>query len=360
MKKLNQMKNDIEITRPMALQRPEGAGIAVVILNWNGRRLLEEFLPSVVAASSPRACVAVADNGSTDDSVEWLRSRYPQVPLLLFPENYGFAEGYNRVVAIASAAGFPYVLLLNSDVAVTPGWTDRLYDFMQTHPEVGACQPKILSYKDKTRFEYAGASGGFIDRNGYPYCRGRIFDTCESDRGQYDDPIMVDWASGAALLVRTELYLKAGGLDSSFFAHMEEIDLCWRIRRMGYRIAVVPSSVVYHLGGGSLPPSDPRKTYLNFRNNLLMLYKNLPGRGRTRRLIWRRILDTAAWGRFIVSGQWGSAAAIVRAHRDFSRMARGITPRPAAEGDGESLSGRPDILVSYYLRGLKRFSDLPR
>ena len=347
-----------ETDHAMTLPRPEGAEIAVVILNWNGRRLLQEFLPSVVAASSPRACIAVADNGSTDDSLDWLAANYPGVATLRFTENYGFAGGYNRVVEIAAAAGYPYVLLLNSDVAVTPGWTDTLYDFMQTHPDVGACQPKLLAYRDKTRFEYAGASGGFIDRNGYPYCRGRIFDTCETDSGQYDDPIMVDWASGAALLVRTELYLKAGGLDSSFFAHMEEIDLCWRIRRMGYKIAVVPQAAVYHLGGGSLPPSDPRKTYLNFRNNLLMLYKNLPAHGRTWRLFRRRLLDTAAWARFIAAGQWGSASAIVRAHRDYARMARAITPRASSDGNGADTRERPDILVEYYLKGTRKFSDL--
>ena len=349
------MKTD---TENLTLLRPAGADIAVVILNWNGRRLLEEFLPSVVAASSPRACIAVADNGSTDDSLEWLAANYPDVGRIRFAENHGFAEGYNHVADIVAGAGFPYLLLLNSDVAVTPGWIDTLYDFMQTHPDVGACQPKLRAYRDKTSFEYAGASGGFIDRNGYPYCRGRIFDTCETDTGQYDEPMTVDWASGAALLVRTELYQKAGGLDSSFFAHMEEIDLCWRIRRMGYKIAVVPSAVVYHLGGGSLPTSDPRKTYLNFRNNLLMLYKNLPARGRTRRLIWRRILDTAAWARFLASGQWGSASAIVRAHRDFSRMSRDINPRPAADGTGSDTRDRPDILVEYYLKGVRKFSDL--
>lgn len=357
MKKLNQMKTDIEITRPMALQRPEGAGIAVVILNWNGRRLLEEFLPSVVAASSPRACVAVADNGSTDDSVEWLRSSYPQVPLLLFPENYGFAEGYNRVVALASAAGFPYVLLLNSDVAVTPGWTDRLYDFMQTHPEVGACQPKILSYKDKTRFEYAGASGGFIDRNGYPYCRGRIFDTCETDRGQYDEPVSVDWASGAALLVRTELYLKAGGLDSSFFAHMEEIDLCCRIHNAGLRVCALSDSVVYHVGGASLNKDNPRKTYLNFRNNLLLLHKNLPRRRGKRVLFMRRLADTLAFGMYLLKGDFPNAGAVLRAHRDFRRMREDYTDFPAADVLRTLPGARRNAVAARYL--LRRKTLLP-
>lgn len=332
--------------------------LAVIILNWNGAKLLETFLPPAVRfTTGDEVDLMVADNGSTDNSLEVLK-RFPEVKVIELGENYGFAEGYNRAI---EQTRYPYTILLNSDVEVSEGWWQPLLEFMENNPDAGACQPKILSYRSREMFEYAGAAGGLLDKLGYPFCRGRIFGNIESDSGQYDSaPAEVAWASGAAMMVSTPVYRALGGLDPLFFAHMEEIDLCWRIRRMGYRIAVVPSSVVYHLGGGSLPPSDPRKTYLNFRNNLLMLYKNLPGRGRTRRLIWRRILDTAAWGRFIVSGQWGSAAAIVRAHRDFSRMARGITPRPAAEGDGESLSGRPDILVSYYLRGLKRFSDLPR
>lgn len=342
----------------LALQRPEGADIAVVILNWNGRKLLEEYLPSVIQTTSLPGCVAVADNGSTDDSVAWLEQNYPDVHLIRFSENYGFAGGYNKVVELAAEAGFKYAVLLNSDVATTPGWLDRMYEYMEMHQEVAACQPKLLSYRDKTSFEYAGASGGFIDRNGYPYCRGRIFDTCEKDMGQYDTTAFVDWASGAALMVRTEVYLDAGGLDASFFAHMEEIDLCWRMRLLGYKIAVLPSSVVYHLGGGSLPPSDPRKTYLNFRNNLLMLHKNLPARGRTRKLLWRRMLDTAAWARFIIGGKWGSAGAIIRAHLDYAKMSRNMPKRSKDSVSASDNEKRPDILLEYYIQGHKKFSQL--
>ena len=338
-------------------QRPEGAEVAVVILNWNGRKLLEEFLPSVVATTGSPGCIGVADNGSTDGSLDWLDENYPEVYKLRFSQNYGFAGGYNKVVKISKVAGFKYVVMLNSDVETTPGWLDRMYDYMESHPDVAACQPKIRSYRQKDMFEYAGASGGFIDRNGYPYCRGRIFDTCERDNGQYDDVAYVDWASGAALMVRSDVYMAAGGLDASFFAHMEEIDLCWRIRLMGYKIAVVPSSVVYHLGGGSLPPSDPRKTYLNFRNNLLMLHKNLPCNSRGRKLIWRRLLDAVAWARYVVTGNWQSAKAILKAHGDYRRMAKDIAGRGAEICDADKTM-RPNILVEYYLKGHKRYADV--
>ncbi len=205
--------------------------VAVIILNWNGRKLLEEYLPQVIENTNPEiAEVIVADNGSTDDSLAWLDRNYPQVRRMEFNENLGFAGGYNKAIGLTDA---PYTVLLNSDVACAPGWVDILHSFMEAHPETGACQPKILSYKDKTHFEYAGASGGFIDRNGYPYCRGRIFSHVEADHGQYDTPIEIFWATGAALMVRTELYRKAGGLDTDFFAHMEEIDLCWRILLSG-------------------------------------------------------------------------------------------------------------------------------
>ena len=222
---------------------------AVVILNWNGANLLREFLPSVLKGSDTEAKVIVADNGSTDNSREVLSQEFPGVEVLEMDKNYGFAEGYNKAITLL-APRFEYIVLLNSDVAVKRGWIEPLVRFMESHKEAGACQPKILSYKDPKKFEYAGASGGFIDRNGYPYCRGRIFADCEKDEGQYDTPIQIFWATGAALMVRSSLYVEAGGLDPRFFAHMEEIDLCWRILLMGYQIWAVPESVVYHLGGG--------------------------------------------------------------------------------------------------------------
>jgi len=331
--------------------------IAVIILNWNGEKLLREFLPSVVANTSPElADIIVADNGSTDNSVEFLQNAFPDVKIIRFAENLGFAEGYNR--AIARCRDYEYSLLLNSDVETPEGWIEPLFEAMETDPGTGACQPKILSYRRRDLFEYAGAAGGFIDRNGFPYCRGRIFDTCERDEGQYDTPISVFWATGAALMVRTALYLKTGGLDRDFFAHMEEIDLCWRILLDGWRILAVPRSRVYHLGGGSLPASDPRKTYLNFRNNLLLLHKNIPAKDLRMTLLRRRLLDTVAWMKFMATADFANANAILRAHRDFRRMRKAYTAHPGVN----LLRTRPDcrrnILLEYYLRGRRCFSSL--
>ncbi len=329
--------------------------IAVIILNWNGAGLLREFLPSVVANTNAElADVIVADNGSTDDSLLVLRDEFPQVKVLEFPENYGFAEGYNRAVA---ATRYPMTLLLNSDVEVPEGWIEPLAAYMGANPECGACQPKILSYKDKGSFEYAGASGGLLDRNGYPYCRGRLFDTTEKDRGQYDTPMKVMWASGAALLVRSALYEEVGGLDKEFFAHMEEIDLCWRIQLAGHTVDVVPASRVYHLGGGSLPASNPRKTYLNFRNNLLLLHKNLPRRDLFATLLRRRLLDTLAWAKFVASFDFANAGAVLKAHRDFRRMRRLYTTHPSRNLHREPLPRR-NIILSYYLLRRKTYSSL--
>lgn len=327
---------------------------AVIILNWNGAALLSEYLPQVLATTPPEAgTVIVADNGSTDSSLEVLRNDFPQVEVWAFDRNYGFAGGYNR--AVEMARDYDCVVLLNSDVAPEAGWLEKLNSFMEAHPEAGGCQPKIRSYRRPELFEYAGACGGFIDRNGYPYCRGRIFNVCEEDRGQYDTEMTVDWATGACLMVRRELYLRAGGLDEAFFAHMEEIDLCWRIRLLGFTLAVVPSAVVRHLGGGSLPAENPRKTYLNFRNNLLMLHKNLPDSVRSRILFRRRLLDTLAWGKYVATLDWKNAAAILRAHRDFRRMRRAYTTHPTQN----LLPAAPDILSEFYLRAHKTYSTLP-
>lgn len=330
--------------------------VAVIILNWNGEKLLREYLPSVIETTDTSiADIIVADNGSTDSSVELLRKEFPQVKLLEFKENYGFAEGYNRAI---KETNYPYTVLLNSDVATTQGWINTLFDYMEANPNVGACQPKIRAYTNKSYFEYAGAAGGFIDSNGYPYCRGRIFDTVEEDNGQYDEVIPVFWATGAALMVRSELYLGVGGLDKDFFAHMEEIDLCWRILLTGSEIMAVPQSVVYHLGGGSLPASNPRKTYLNFRNNLLMLHKNLPDATRGKKLFVRRLLDTVAWAKFMATFDFKNANAILKAHNDFRSMRKAYTNHPSVD----LLQTRPDchrnILLDYYLRGRKKFSDL--
>lgn len=333
--------------------------VAVVILNWNGRRLLEEFLPSVVENTPPeRGRVIVADNGSTDSSLEYLAKAYPggEIDVMAFDRNYGFAEGYNK--ALSELKGhYKYAVLLNSDVAAREDWLSPLVTFMESNPDVAACAPKLLSYREPDKFEYAGASGGFLDRHGYPYCRGRIFDTCETDSGQYDSVIDVDWATGAALMTRIDIYLAAGGLDAEFFAHMEEIDLCWRMRRMGYRIAVVPESRLFHLGGGSLPPSDPRKTYLNYRNNLLMLHKNLPPEMRTGILLRRRLLDTVSWGLNIITGKWGAAKAILKAHNDFRAMRKTFMKRTDSATSADHRQ-RPDIITQYFLLHRHTFNDL--
>lgn len=336
----------------------DGQRIAVILLNWNGIRLLQEFLLQVVAATdSSISRIIVADNGSTDDSVGYVRANFgDSVSVLQFPENYGFAEGYNR--AIAAAEGYEYVALLNTDAATARGWDRVLAEYMDSHPRCGACQPKLLSYRQKDMFEYAGACGGFLDRNGYPYCRGRIFGTCEQDRGQYDTTMEVQWATGACLFVRRGVYLEAGGLDRDFFAHMEEIDLCWRIRLAGYTIAAVPAATAYHLGGGSLPAENPRKTYLNFRNNLLMLHKNLPDAVRSRRLNIRRLLDTVAWAKYVASFDFANASAIWRAHRDFAKMRRKYTVHPDRNLLAESPESRVNILTQYYLRGRRTFGGL--
>ena len=325
--------------------------IAVIILNWNGHDLLNEYLPQVVATTdSAVADIIVADNGSTDNSVELLKAKFPDVKLLQFDTNHGFAQGYNLAI---EQTQYKYTILLNSDVATAPGWITPLYEYMEANPNVGACQPKLLAYKQKDEFEYAGASGGFIDRNGYPYCRGRIFGTVEKDHGQYDDVISVFWATGAALMIRSQVYLTAGGLDKDFFAHMEEIDLCWRVLLMGYDIKVVPQSVAYHLGGGSLPASNPRKTYLNFRNNLLMLHKNLPDTTRCRKLFVRRLLDTIAWAKFMATFDFKNANAILKAHNDFRTMRKRYTSHPDIDLLDQRSDTHRNIIVDYYLRGHK-------
>ena len=328
--------------------------IAVIILNWNGEDLLRKFLPSVCAHTNANiADVIVVDNGSDDNSVEVLKQEFPQVKTLLFPQNYGFAAGYNKALEMLD---YKYAVLLNSDVETTPHWLEPLLEFAEGNLDVAACQPKIKSLRKREEFEYAGAAGGFIDRYGYPFCRGRIFNTLETDRGQYDDICDIFWASGAALFVRSEIYKKVGGLDPSFFAHMEEIDLCWRLKNGGYTLKVVPSSVVYHLGGGSLPMNHPRKLFLNYRNNLLMLHKNLCAKQRKKIFFARVLLDTMAGGLFLLKGQWSNTRSVIRAYKAFREM-RKVYPVPERS---VSLSGiyPRSIVLDYFLRGKKKFSDL--
>lgn len=326
---------------------------AVIILNWNGRQLLEQFIPAASEFTiSDEAELYVADNGSTDGSLAWLREHHPEVRILELGQNYGFAEGYNRAIGMVSE---PYVLLLNSDVEVTEGWLNPLVKFLDENPDVAAVQPKILSWRDRSKFEYAGAAGGYLDRLGYPYCRGRLFDCIETDHGQYDGaPADICWASGAALLVRRQDYIDAGGLDARFFAHMEEIDLCCRLHARGRRVCAVTQSAVYHVGGASLAQGNPKKTYLNFRNNLLLLHKNLPRKKGRRMLFLRRLADTLAFGMFILKGDLPQARAIVRAHSDFRRMRSLYTELP----ETDTLSGLPgakrNIVADRYLLRKKR------
>lgn len=292
--------------------------VAIVILNWNGEKLLEKFLPNVVEFSTfSWSEVVVADNGSTDDSIAYVKATFPKVRVITLDRNYGFAEGYNRALLHVEAE---YFLLLNSDVEVSENWLKPLLSYMDMHKEVAACGPKILSYKDKTSFEYAGGAGGYIDKYAYPFCRGRIFTTLEKDKGQYNTLEDVMWVSGCAIMVRASVYNDLGGLDSKFFAHQEEIDLCWRFKNFGYRVVFIPNSVIYHVGGASLNVGSPRKTYLNFRNSLLLLYKNLPDKQYHKSYLVRVLLDSIAAIKFLFTDSLAHFTAVFQAHRDFKRM----------------------------------------
>lgn len=334
--------------------------VAIVILNWNGAAMLKRFLPTVVERSGSRAEVVVADNASGDDSLELLKSDFPSVRIIELDRNYGFAEGYNRALQQVSA---DYYVLLNSDVEVTEGWADSLLAFMETHPEVAACQPKLLAAYDHSQFEYAGASGGFLDRYGYPFCRGRVFDTVERDHGQYDDECEVMWATGACLMIRRTDYWQAGGLDGRFFAHNEEIDLCWRLNIMGRKVFCVPKSKVFHVGGGTLPKGNPMKTYLNFRNNLTMLYKNLPEAELRRVMRMRLWLDwLAAVKSLVLDGNVGEFKAIVRARRAYHAWRKDFDGDRAKIQASRLSQADPmrkpySILWQYYVRGKKTFES---
>jgi len=288
--------------------------VAVVILNWNGKKYLQQFLPPLLASSYSNIKIIVADNSSTDDSVNYLCANFPSVEIICNTSNEGFAKGYNTALKKVQAE---YYVLLNSDVEVTPGWVEPIINLLEADKTIGACQPKIKSYTDKTHFEYAGASGGWIDEFGYPFSRGRVFDSLEEDKGQYDNAAPCFWASGAALFVTAKLYHELGGLDEYFFAHQEEIDFCWRLQLAGYKVYVEPKSVVYHVGGGTLPKGDNKKVYLNFRNNLIMLAKNLSMAEVLWRLPIRLMLDAVAAWKELFSGNGGYFLAVIKAHFNF-------------------------------------------
>lgn len=288
--------------------------VAIVILNWNGRHYLQQFLPSVLLTEYPSYKVIIADNGSTDESVTFLEKNYPQIEIIKLAKNFGFARGYNEALKEVIA---DYYILLNSDVEVTPDWLTPMVSLLEKHSDHAACQPKMLAYKNKKFFEYAGASGGWLDAYGYPFARGRVFDICEEDKGQYDETAEVFWASGAALLVRSEVFHRMKGFDEYFFAHQEEIDLCWRMQLEGYKIFCCPQSVVYHVGGGTLPRGNSRKTFLNFRNNQIMLAKNLPRSEKWWKIPYRMMLDHVSALKGLFSGDGGYFIAIVTAHLAF-------------------------------------------
>ncbi len=331
--------------------------VAIVILNWNGRNFLEQFLPSVCAHSAG-ATIVVADNASSDDSVEFVRANYPQIHLIVNASNGGFAKGYNDALKQLDTE---FYLLLNSDIEVTENWLNPLLKVME-NPQVAGCQPKVLSFHNKSLFEHAGASGGFLDRNYFPFCRGRIFDKFETDEKQYDSAMEVFWATGASLLIRSHLYHEVGGLDEAFFAHMEEIDLCWRIKKMGYRFMVEPASVIYHVGGGTLPYLSPRKAYLNFRNSLFMLVKNHEG-WLLPMLFHRLLLDGIAGIRFIVLGEWQHLGSVLKAHFSlYKHLPQLLKQRKEIKrlGTKTNFTGlyNGSILWARYFKGITKFSEL--
>jgi len=335
--------------------------IAIVILNWNGKELLEKFLPSVVSFSKKEwADVIIADNDSSDDSISFLKENYSDLQRVQLDKNYGFAEGYNRALAQLPHS---YFVLLNSDVEVTEDWLDSIYTQFENNKDIAAAMPKIKAYHKKTNFEYAGAAGGFIDYLGYPFCRGRILDSIEKDNGQYNSNIDIFWASGAAMFVRSEVYKQAGGLDSDFFAHMEEIDLCWRIKNLGYRIICDTNSTVFHVGGATLPNHSSQKLFLNFRNNLLMLYKNLPSNKLLFTFLARMILDGVAAFKFLLSGEVSNFVAVFKAHMSFYSMLKKYNQKRKQSMRLVSKKNHPEIyqnslILDYYLKSKKTYSDL--
>ncbi len=334
--------------------------VAIVILNWNGEELINEFLPSVVKYTpSEIANIYLADNGSTDNSIEFVKTHFPDVNIISLHKNYGFAEGYNKAI---NSINEEYSVLLNSDVEVSENWLYPLLNYMEKHRDVAACQPKIRSYSSKEYFEYAGAAGGFIDKFGYPFCRGRLFNVIEQDKGQYDFITEIFWASGACLMIRTSVFKEVGGFDNNFFAHMEEIDLCWRLWARGYKVVCIPQSVVYHLGGATLNKMNSFKTYLNFRNNLFLLYKNLPNKV-FYTLFIRFILDLIAFVKFLFSLEFKNSKAVIKAHFDFFRTYH-LFKNSRIENLNKlvykeiSVIYKGSIVFNFFIRNKRYYSDL--
>ncbi len=332
--------------------------VAIVILNWNGKHYLQQFLPFVLATTYKACKVVVADNDSTDGSVAFLQLHFPQVEVIQLPQNYGFAKGYNEALKQVQA---DYYVLLNSDVEVTPDWLQPMIDLLEQNADYAACQPKILAYNNKRLFEYAGAAGGWLDAFGYPFARGRVFDICEEDRGQYNDTTEVFWASGAALVIKAEAFHSIKGFDEYFFAHQEEIDLCWRLQLSGKKIGCCPQSVIYHVGGGTLPRGNSRKTFLNFRNNLIMLAKNLSPAEKWWKIPFRIVLDNVSAVKGLLTGDGGYFIAILKAHWGFyrwcwSRHSKPLLPRQKLA----SLKGvyPHNIVWQHFVKKKNRFSEI--
>ena len=334
---------------------------AIIILNWNGIGYLKQFLHIVLSNSEREGIVVyLADNCSDDGSADWVEHHHPSVKIIRFERNHGYAEGYNRALEQIVA---DYYILLNSDVEVTPGWADELVSFMNSNLDVAACQPKILSWHRRDHFEYAGAAGGYLDKYGYPFCRGRVFHICEKDTGQYDNISDIFWASGSCMIIRSEPWHKCGGLDKDFFAHMEEIDLCWRLLLSGYRICYNPRSVIFHVGGGALPYESPLKAYLNFRNNLFMVYKNLPENSLHMTLFIRKLLDGVASCVFLVTGKFWKVRSVFKAHIDYYKslanlkMKRKSVQRIFPENPVDLILNK-SIVFEFYIKGNKTFNKL--
>lgn len=336
----------------------ENIRAALVILNWNGRHLLERFLPIVRKHTPNRVDLVVADNGSTDDSIGFMKANYPDIRIIRMEKNLGFTGGYNEALRKVEADIY---ILLNSDIEVTENWLEPCLKMFEDRQDLGALQPKIRSLRNKEYFEYAGAAGGFIDIFGFPFCRGRIFNTLEKDTGQYDKPTEIFWASGAALFVRANLFHEVEGFDRHFFAHMEEIDLCWRIQNKGYKVMYTPESIVFHLGGGSLPKSNPKKTYYNFRNNLWMLSKRMPAKWFYTLLLPRLLLDLLAAVSFLLQGKSKDSIAVLKAHLAFFRRLPEL--RREDQGSGKKLPAtcyRRSIIWDYFVMKKKRFIQIDK
>jgi GT2 family glycosyltransferase len=334
---------------------------AIVILNWNGLDFLKKFLGTVLKFSSgSESEVFVADNASSDESVKWIKENHPEVKIIVLDKNHGFAGGYNLALELIDAE---YYILLNSDIEVTSGWLEPLVNLMDENPKIASCQPKILSYNKREQFEYAGAAGGFIDKYGYPFCRGRIFDVIENDSNQYDSFIDIFWSSGACMIVRSDAWKRCGGFDDSFFAHMEEIDLCWRFNKAGYRICYNPASAVYHVGGGSLPYNSPYKTFLNFRNSLFLLYKNLPEKSFHLTLFIRKLLDGVAAIMFLLKGEVESFRSVWKAHMAYYKNIDQLKTKremvkKLATGNQVPMILNKSIVFEFYVKGKRTYSSL--